>query len=1055
MRRLTFLLFSLILGIGLLHAQTKVSGTVLSAEDGQPIVGAAVMAKGTTVGTVTDYDGKFSLNVPVGVKILKFTYVGMNPVEEAVKPNMVVKMTASSEALDEVVVTAYGTAKKSSLTGSSEVVKSDKLEKRVVASVTKALEGSMPGVQTTSGGGQPGSGAQIVVRGFGSINSSSSPLYVVDGVPFDGNINSINPNDIESITVLKDAASGALYGSRGANGVVMITTKRGSSDKTQVSLKASWGFASRAIPRYDLMNQSEYLESAFQAYKNDQIFNKGVSADNAGQAALNAMVGNTTGLFGVNQQYNPFDMPANELIDPVTGKVNANARLRYNENWMDEIEGKNPLRQEYQFSVNGGSANSKYMVSFGYLNEEGLLKTTSFERYSGRVSVDSKITDWMKVGTNTNYSFNNTNLNGATGSATSNVWYSAQLMAPIYPIYERNANNEIVYKDGTPQFDYGKNRPAGAQPNFNSVALLYNDKYPRTSDNLSSRSYLEIPFDDAKFGFLKGLKLSTNFGFDLVDERRTTYYNPLFGNAASSAGRLSKYSVRSFSYTWNQLLNYNNQFGKHGVDFLFGHEFYRYRYNYLMAQKTGFPWPNIMELGPGSTISDANSYTNDYAIESWLSRLNYNYDDRYYLSGSFRTDGSSRFYKDDRWGKFWSVSGSWRASKEAFLHDVSWIDNLQFRLSYGVQGNDMLLNDNDPNDPNYYAWQSLYDLAKPNAGYNGAVLYSVGNKHLKWEKNENLNVGVDFKVLNKYSLTVEYFNKKTSDLLLFVPLPMSSGFAGFNDNIGSMRNHGFDITLNANLIRNKNFVWNVTAMGSVIRNKVLKLADGKDEIVKSTTIIKEGYPINSFYLPEGAGVDPATGAKLYWVWDTDKDGNKGEKYVSPDKDKAAGCRVISGSRIPKFYGSLATDMVVFKNFDLSVLTTFSIGGKIYDGLYNGFMQPMYQGQNYHRNAARAWTQPGDITDVPRLQLGSNYSTTTNDLIDASYFALKNITLGYTLPANILQKAKMSNLRVFVTCDNVALFTHMKGMDPTQSFNGSTDYAYTPVRNISFGFNVNF
>ena len=1047
MRRLTFLLFSLVLGIGLLHAQTKVSGTVISAEDGQPIVGAAVMAKGTTVGTVTDYDGKFSLSVPEGVRILKFTYVGMNPLEEAVKPHMTVKMTSSSEALDEIVVTAYGTAKKSSLTGSSEVIKSDKLDKRVVATVSKALEGTMPGIQTTSGSGQPGAGASVVVRGFGSINSSSEPLYVVDGVPYDGSLNSINPADIESVTVLKDAASGALYGARGANGVVMITTKRGTEEKTQVALKATWGIGSRAIQNYDLMNQSEYIETAFQAYKNDQIFAKGVDPSLAGQAAINAMIGTTTGLFGENQQYNPYNMPIQELIDPITGKVNPNAKLRYNQSWMDEAERDNPLRQEYQLSVTGGNKNTKFLTSFGYLNEEGLLATTSFERYSGRVSVDTKVTDWLKVGTNTNYALNKTNSNEASGSQTSNVWYSAQKMAPIYPVYQLDDKDQIMYdSNGKKLYDYGKNRPAGAQPNFNSVGLLFNDKYYSNSDNLSSRSYLEVPFGE-NFGFLNGLKLSTNIGFDLVNARGTVYYNPLFGNAASSNGRLSKSSQRTFSYTWNQLVNYDREWNDHVLNVLVGHEFYNYKFNYLTAQKTGFPFEDLFELGPGSTITNADSYENRYAIESWLSRVNYSYANKYYLSASFRTDGSSRFYKDSRWGQFWSVGGSWRISKENFMQDVSWVDNLQLRVSYGTQGNDNL--------GTYYAWQSFYDLGWPNAGMNGAMLSSLENKNLKWEKNDNLNVGVDLRVFNRASLTLEYYNRKTKDLLLFVPMATSLGFDGFNDNVGSMTNSGLDITLNLNVIRKKDFVWNLSLMGSLLKNKVNKLAAGREEIISGSQIIKEGETINSFYLPEGAGVDPATGEKLYWVWDTDANGNKSEKYISNNKDKATSSRVICGNRIPKFQGSISTDFIFFKNFDLSILATYSVGGKIMDGLYNSFMQPMYQGDNYHVNAARAWSQPGDITDIPRIQLGSDWRTTSDQLIDASYFSIKNITLGYTLPQPLLSKIKMSSVRVFATVDNAVIWTHLKGMNPTNNFSGTTDYTYSPVRTVSFGLNVNF
>lgn len=1051
MRRWTLLLLCLFVGIGL-FAQTKVSGTVFSTEDGQPVIGAAVVVKGTTTGTVTDYDGKFQLESPAGSKTLIISFMGLTTQEVDVRPILTIRLAPHAEALDEVMVVAYGTAKKSSFTGSAETVKAEQIDRRVVASVSKAIEGTVAGVQSSSGSGQPGAGASIMVRGFGSINSSSEPLYVVDGAPFDGSISSINPSDIESITVLKDAASGALYGARGANGIVMITTKRGKNAKTNVGLKASWGVSSRAIKRYDVQDERGFLESTFQSFKNDYIYNKGYSVADAGTAAINAMKNSTGGVLGSNQQYNPYTKPFEQLMDPITGKISQDAQLRYSYNWMDEIEADAPLRQEYQINVSGGTDGTQYMTSFGYLNEEGLLKTTSFERITGRANIDSKISNVFKMGTSMNFALSKSNSNGAGGTSSSNVWYSAQSIGPIYPVYQLDGDNNIIQgADGKRAFDYGQNRPAGAQSNFNSIATLYDDAYRSKNDFFSNRSYAEAALNDDKYGFLKGIKLSTNIAFDLTNSSDMYYYNPYHGNAASQGGRLNKSTGRSLSYTWNQLLNWNRQFGKHSLDFLGGHEFYSVKSNYLQAQKTGFPFDGMFELASGSTIASATSFEDNYRIESWLSRLNYDYDNRYYLSASFRTDGSSRFHKDSRWGKFWSVGGSWRLKSESFLADVDWVNNLSARASYGVQGNDNLLGGGGAV---YYGWQSFYDLGYPNASASGAMITSIENKNLLWEKNNNFNFGVDFRMFDRVSITAEYFSRVTEDMILYKPMATSLGFDGYYDNIGSMRNDGLDLSVAVNMMRKKDFVWNMNFLGSVVKNKVLKLVDGSD-IVGNTTVIREGVALNSFYLPVGAGVDPTNGEKLYWVYDTDANGNRSERYMSSDPNKAVASRELAGNRIPKLYGSVSTDFVLFKDFDLAILTTYSIGGKILDGVYNGFMQPTYVGSNFHQNAARAWSQPGDITDIPKLMQGSNYRTTDQDLVSASYFSIKNITLGYTMPRKVASKIGIPVLRFFASADNIALFTHLNGMNPTSNFSGTTDYSYTPSRTVSFGFNANF
>lgn len=1046
MKKLTYLLFCLILGIGMATAQTtKVTGTVISADDNEPIIGASIVVKGTMVGTVTDFDGAFSLDVPSSAKTLVVSYVGMKTQEIEVKSNLRILMQTDNQSLDEVVVVAYGTAKKESFTGSAEIIKNEKIEKRTVANVSKALDGLVAGVQTTSGSGQPGSGSSVVIRGFGSIKASQNPLYVVDGIPYDGNINAINPNDIESMTVLKDASAGALYGSRGANGVVMITTKKGKDGALLVNLKANWGIASRAIPRYETMDERGYLETIFQSYKNDQIASNGLSPEAASVAALTAMGSGAKAIFGINQMYNPFNFPIAELIDPVTGKVRSDATLRYHEDWMDEATANNPLRQEYVLNMSGSQNKTKYMFSLGYLNEDGLLKTTNFQRYTGRINVDTEYKNWLTAGLSTNFAHTKSNTSQTSTSASSNIFYSAQLMAPIFPVHQLDENGQIMYgADGAPMFDYGSTRPAGANANFNSIATLFDDKYGTNDDNVSGRTYISL--GDLKDGPLQGLKLTANFGFDYVNRNNFTYYNPYFGNAASVKGMLAKSNYRYFSYTFNQLLTYDRKFNdKHHIDFLAGHEYYDYEVSSLSATKSGFPFGGIYELAGATTITDASSLKDSYTIESYLFRANYDYMDKYYLSASFRTDGSSRFNKDYRWGKFWSVGANWRMNNEAFLSDVDWLNNLSVKASYGVQGND--------NVGTLYAWQSFYDLGWPNASMSGALVSSLENTNLKWEQNGNLNVGVEAKVFDRFSASIEWYNRKTTDMLLDYPMASSLGFDSYLKNIGSMRNTGWDITLNGRLVNTNDFTWDLTLMGSTIKNKVLHLAD-KPEIISGNYIIKEGETINSFYTAKSAGVDPATGSQLYWVWDTDENGNPGEPYISSNINKATASKQIMGSRIPNLYGSFTNDFK-YKGFDLSIMCTYSIGGKVLDSVYNTFMYGNYVGQAKHKNLERAWKQPGDITDVPKIEIGKAYPITDADLINASYLAIKNITLGYSLPTRLTKGMFMKEIRFTATADNLVLFSHLKGMDPQYNFSGGTTFVYTPSRTISFGVDVKF
>ena len=988
-----------------------VSGMVTGA-NGEPVIGANVVVEGTTQGTSTDVTGHYTLsNVPSDATLL-ISYIGYKPakVQVAGRTQVDIAMQEDAAQIEGVMVVAYGTAKKESFTGSAAVVKGDELQKRVVGNISKSFEGTVAGVQVASGGGQPGEGASVIVRGIGSINAVSTPLYVVDGVPYDGSLSSLNPNDIESMTVLKDASAGALYGSRGANGVIVITTKKGKNDRVRISYKGNVGIASRALNRYDLVNMKDYVEMSYEALRNSAQYGTGMDFEGASRYAANNL-GQQIGGLKNPEYYNPYKNYTWEtLIDQTTGRIRPDAKAAWDENWMDEISDESAIRTEHIISVNGGSERSNYLVSLGYYKEDGILQNTDFNRYTGRVNVDTQAKHWFKIGMNANFAHSESDYLSFTDTSTSNVWYTAQFMAPVYPVYLKDmAGSNVLDASGNRQYEYGSeddngfaNRPSAQ--GFNSKAELYNNKSYNTRNSLSARTYATFGTtkEDAK---LYGLKFSLNMGTDFNDYQGTVVYNKYHGNAATQGGMIGKTNTRTISYTFNQLLTYDRTFGDHSVNALLGHEYYRYKYNYAKGEKTGIV-DGIDELDPAVTTTQNSSYSHNMAIESYFSRLNYGYKDRYYIDASWRTDGSSRFYKSDRWGHFWSVGASWRISEEQFMEGArSWLDNLTLKVSYGVQGNDNL--------GTYYAWQGNYDYTWANASEAGAMRKTLENKSVTWEKNANLNTGIE-------------------------------------------------ATIRGTVLDKPNFRWDATVMGSFNRNKVLGLTGGQDVITSGLRVIEVGKPIYTFYLPKTAGVDPATGKQLYyayWTQSVDDNGKltnvRCDEYITDNVSMASLSKYYHGSREPKLFGSIGSNFTIFKNIDFSFLTTYSIGGYVYDGLYSGTMNVQYAGNNWHKNAKRRWQKPGDRTDVPMLEVGGSYATSDNSLISASYFAIKNITIGYTLPKRWLGKLDIESLRIYATFDNIAMFNHMDGMDPQYNFTGNVAYSYAPSRVIAFGLDLNF
>lgn len=1053
MKNITAFLAALLLSATAWSQNLTVTGTVREAS-GMPAMGVGIIIKGTTTGTISDLDGNYSLSGVPADATLEFSAVGFESVDVQVggRERIDVVMNEKFEELGETIVVAYGTAKKESFTGSASVVKGDDIQKRTVGNISKSFEGTVPGIQVTSGGGQPGEGASIMIRGNGSINASSTPLYVVDGIPYDGALSAINPADVESMTVLKDASAGALYGARGANGVIVITTRSGGKDRIAVNYKGSVGVASRALKRYSQLDMKDYVQLTYEALRNAAQYGTGMDYSSA-SAYASQHLGEQIGGLKNPEYYNPYKNYSWEnLVDPATGLIRDDAKAAWDENWMDEISNKAAIRTEHVLSFRSGSEKVSSRLSVGYYNEKGVLKSTDFTRYTGRVSTDIQGTSWLKASLSANFSHVDSNYQSSTGTATSNSWYTAQFMAPVYPIYLKDMEgNDVLSSDGSRQYEYGLEDDNGFanRPNaqgFNSLAELVNNRTYYQRNSLSARSSLIFGTVN-KESKLYGLKFTINLGTDFSDYGRTLVYDKFHGNAANVGGRVGKTNTRTWSYTVNELVSWNRRFGDFKLDLLAGHEFYRYRYNYAYGEKTGIV-DGVDELSPAVTTSDNSSYSHNYGIESWLSRVNLSFRDRYYLDFSFRGDASSRFYKENRWGFFWSTGASWRISEEKWMKGAkSWLSNLTLKASYGVQGNDDV--------GSYYAWQGLYNYTWANGSEAGAFASKLENRSVTWEKNANFNTGIDASFCGgKYTLGIEFYSRTTKDMLLNSPMAISTGFTSFDSNVGSMRNLGLELSARTVLIDRKNFVWDLTLNAAFNRNKVLSLTGNQDVITSGSTVIEVGKPIYTFYMAKSAGVDAATGSQLYFSYyhqtineDGDSVYEPCDEFVTTNTTLAGMSKYYFGSREPALYGSLGTSFTIIENLDLSIMTTWSIGGKIYDSLYAGGMHVSSAGRNWHSNILRRWQKPGDVTDVPRVEIGGSYAATNDFLIDASYFAIKNITLGYTFP-----KAK---LRVFATADNILMLAHLDGMDPQYSFTGGTSYSYTPSRVVSLGLEFNF
>lgn len=1052
-RLLSSIVFIFALAINTFAQEKTVSGVVTDGSGGDPLPGVTVVIKGTSKGTITNIDGAFKLQQQSESDVLVFSFVGYEAKEVTVGAQSTINVSLAQdlEQLEEVVVIGYGTTEKTSFTGAATMVDGESIEKIQTANPIAGLEGQVPGLQMTGISGQPGSSPDINIRGFSSIGQSNDPLIIVDGTPFTGKLNTINPKDIESFSVLKDASGTAIYGSRATNGIVMITTKSGKSNKPKINVSARAGVAERAFKEYERVGAKDYYESMFEGYRNTLIATGKTDSEARTQASQE--------LVGILGGYNTYNVPNNELVG-TDGKLNSNANLLYQDDWQDELFGS-ALRQEYNVSVNGGSEKSDFYLSTGYLNEEGIVNNSGFEKLTARLKVNTDVQPWLKMGANVNYAYTKSNFMGADGTATSNPFYSTRMMGPIYPVYVRDPQGNYIYDEqGQKVYDYGAGEMKDADGNglirpyagnSNVVATTQLDQNYNNRHNIGARGYLTI-------NFLKDFKFTTNISTDIYATRELENQNKNFGDAASFNGRSTITNDMAMSYTFNQVLSYQKSINNlHNINVVAGHEAYKYQFDYLTSTRTGFSVPNMVELGAASSTEFANSYVLEHAIESYFGRAEYNYDNKYFFSASARADGTSRFHENARWGSFWSIGASWRLSEEDFLKDVSWVNELKLRGSYGALGNETVIDQTQPTTSakynNYYPWSALYDLGFSNGSMAGGYLSNLSNPELQWETNVSTNIGVDFTLLNRINGTVEYYVRDSKDLIMDRPVAPSLGFDNVTANIGSIRNSGVEISLNADIVKKKDFNWNIGVLWAKNVNKITELS--QDEIIRNNKLLKVGNSIFDFYYVEYAGVDPENGDALYYQNVMDDEGNPtGERTTTNNYDDAvAESRTIVGTAIPDFQGSI-TNTFAFKGFDLSVLMTYSAGGKIYDSSYARLMG-IEQGQSLHVDALNAWKQPGDVTDVPRLELDENnlYRPSSRWLTDASYFGIRNMTLGYTVNSSVAKKMKLGSLRAYVTADNLWYSNARQGLFINPSRSGNTSYSYVPVRTISFGLDI--
>ena len=1061
-KRIKMLFACLFLFVGMAMAQTKVSGTVLSYEDNEPVVGAAVRVVGTNTGAVTDVNGKFTITCPAGKNTLSISYVGMESIEVSARANMRILLKNDAQNLDEIVVVAYGTAKKQSITGAVSSIDAKEIDKRIATSVTGALEGAAPGVQVNNTYGEPGAEPTIRIRGIGSINGSNTPLYVVDGVIYSGNISDLNSNDIQSISVLKDAASSALYGNRAAAGVVIITTKAGrSTSNSSISLKVNHGFYGRGLKEYDRLGVKDWMETSWDAMKHYAMTGSlGLNESEAAQYATEHLATDVI-------QNNIFNADPTQLFD-ANGNLTASVKPGYTDlDWEDNVE-RTGNRQEYNLDGNYTSDKVSVYSSIGYLKENGYIVGSDFERYTGRVNTTFTPNKWITSGLNVNASISKRHFNdNANGSYYTNPFYVARYMAPVYPYYMHNDDGSILY-DEFNQPVYDTTSPYLDNRNITYEIRKDKDESRRNVIDATAFATINLPYD---------FSLTVKGNMSRRTNNRTSYNNPEIGDGATNNGRLSAYNYEYNNYTMQELLNWGHDYGLHHVDVLLGHENFHYESKVNYGMNTNMAVDDLFVMSNFLTNSYFAGYDNEYATESYLSRVRYNFDQKYFFDASWRRDGSSRFHKDNRWGNFFSLGASWNAKKENFLKDVKWIDQSRLRVSYGEVGNDAGVS--------YYAYQALYYIDK-NGGNPALMKQSLAANEIKWETTQTFDIALEGRLFDRLNYSIGYFDKRSKDLLFAVRLPLSAGSYPYNEddynmtiykNIGTISNRGWEIAFDYDIFKGKKFSWNVGIDATFLSNKIIKLPDGNN-ILSGLHNYTEGRSLYDFYTYHFVGVDQMTGNSLYTL-DPEKEEAaaaagelveiNGVKYTN---DTAYGLRDFHDTALPTVYGSFHTNLS-WNGLSASFLFTYSLGGKTYDGSYQSLMSTnaMSSGSAIHKDALKAWNgvpegmtetsanriDPNGIPAMNYDRSSKNNATSDRWLTNASYLVCKNISLSYSLPKSILNawNVGINGITLNAGVENLFTITARKGMNPQYSFLGGSDDTYVTSRVFNFGMTLNF
>ncbi len=1065
MKKIALLLFGIAMfGVLVVEAQVKsITGTVRSSDDDTGIPGVSVSIKGTTLGTVTNIDGAYKIDAPNDAQFLVFSFVGMKTQEVPIKGETIdVVMESDYVGLEEIVVVGYGTATRQSFVGTAKAVKAENIKSKSISNVSQALSGEVAGVNVINTSGQPGSTATIRIRGFGSVNGNRDPLYVVDGIPFAGSLNAINPNDIESTTILKDATATAIYGSRGANGVILITTKSGRAGDAVIEADVKYGVNVSSIPRYKtIKSPEEYIALSWEA-----MYNKGVangSADPVTYANNN--------LFGpyIAEKYNMWNADGGDLIDPETRSVRPGVTRRYNpENWEDYgFQSSN--RTEANLTFRGGSDNTKYFTSIGYLNDVGYIINSDFERINASINLESKIRPWLTTTARMSYAATETNNNGQSSDSGSIFWF-VDNMPSIFPLYKRDASGGFIEDPifGGNQYDYGDGRSFGALTN--SIADAHYDR-SRTNQHQVSGNY------GINIEIIEGLTLENTFGGQYYMRKYNSLNNPFYGSAAGQGGSIYKSDTQMFMYNILNLLRYRETFGSHNFEVLLAHEANAWENKRSTASKSKAVHPDIDDLNNFIIVSSPpTSWTDKIRIESYFGQINYNYKHRYYLSASVRRDGSSRFIGDNKWDNFGSIGLSWVLSEESFMSDVPLLDYLKYKISYGVIG--------EQEGIGMYPAINTYNVNNLNDGISISAR-DVGNPDLTWETSKMFQTGIEFGVGEYFDGSIDYYMKNTDNLLFDRRVGPSVGYALITVNDGRLRNSGVEFDFTGHVMRNKNFTLDLTLNGEMLSNKLMEMPiDPATDLPKVLDIQgrygrAEGHSLFDFYTREWAGVDPADGTPM-WImdyYDANSNGlfDSGEEISSlfeyraenPEHETSqtttktyadATQKFVGKSAIPTVRGAFRLNASIYK-FSVSAQFLYSLGGYSYDGAYANLLDNDAIGNNNWSTEIRnRWQKPGDITDIPRLSSGydTNYiSGSTRFITNADYLTLNNIRMGYDF-TSLVENMGISSLSLFVSGDNLFLLSARDGFNPSTSETGASGtYRYSPLSTYTMGVNVKF